>query len=120
MTARAPGQESLFAFLRTQALVRRSWGRFRGLGVVEYGVLEAVARFPGSTPSSVAAQLDLPRSAVSACVASLSEAGLLRRVEHGADARRVRLLLTEQGHRIRVQCAARWSAIERQIARLVG
>lgn len=101
----------LFRMVRLHALTRQKWKRSEGLSLVEYAVVEAIGTWPGLTPSVIAITLGLPRNLLSALLASLADAGLLTRLPDPQDARRVRLFLTTEGHRVRASCLKHWEKI---------
>lgn len=110
-SAEPSAADVLFRMVRLQALTRQKWKRAEGLGLIEYAVIEAVGTWPGLTPSVIAITLGLPRNLLSALITGLTQSGLLTRVADAQDARRARLYLTTDGHRVRAACLRHWQKI---------
>jgi DNA-binding MarR family transcriptional regulator len=111
-----PYRLSVLSNTISQAIAREYADRF-GLSVTEWRVIAVLGRYSGVSASEVAERTAMDKVAVSRAVASLIEAGRVRREVHGDDRRRSVLALTPKGRKVHEQVAPRALAYER---RLVG
>ena len=106
MTANGAGPEALEVmeaiWAPTHALEARSKWMRRAYGVSgpQLLLVRVVGRNPGCSPGEAARHMRLHAGTVTRLVAGLERRGLMRRAEHGADGRRVRLALTGRGRRL--------------------
>jgi DNA-binding MarR family transcriptional regulator len=111
-----PYRLSVLSNTISQAIAREYAERFE-LSVTEWRVIAVLGRYSDVSASEVAERTAMDKVAVSRAVASLIEAGRVRREVHGADRRRSVLALTGKGRKVYEQVAPRALATER---RLVG
>jgi len=111
-----PYRLSVLSNTISQAIAREYAERFE-LSVTEWRVIAVLGRYSDVSASEVAERTAMDKVAVSRAVASLIEAGRVRREVHGDDRRRSVLALTAKGRKVYEQVAPRALAYER---RLVG
>lgn len=88
------------ASLQRLARLLRQQGHAQGLNPAQWEVLRFLARANAlsNTPGAVARYLGATKGTVSQTILALEKKNLLRKSQHGADARSVRLSLTDQAH----------------------
>ena len=85
-------------------------GRAAGLSVAQFRLLLFVRRTPGTSLSALADHLGTTLPAASQLVERLVRAGLVTRLQHPEERRRVELRLTEAGSVALAECDARTRA----------
>jgi DNA-binding MarR family transcriptional regulator len=98
----------------SQDIARLYAERF-GLGITQWRILAVLGRYPELSATEVAERTAMDKVAVSRAVASLLDAGLLRRRAHGADRRRSLLELSARGYRIYDEIAPLALAFEQRL-----
>ena len=98
----------------SQDIARLYAERF-GLGITQWRILAVLGRYPDLSATEVAERTAMDKVAVSRAVASLLDAGLLRRRAHGADRRRSVLELSARGYRIYDEVAPLALAFEQRL-----
>jgi DNA-binding MarR family transcriptional regulator len=98
----------------SQDIARLYAERF-GLGITQWRILAVLGRYPDLSATEVAERTAMDKVAVSRAVASLLDAGLLRRRAHGADRRRSLLELSARGYRIYDEIAPLALAFEQRL-----
>jgi DNA-binding MarR family transcriptional regulator len=98
----------------SQDIARLYAERF-GLGITQWRILAVLGRYPDLSATEVAERTAMDKVAVSRAVASLLEAGLLRRRAHGADRRKSVLELSARGYRIYDEVAPLALAFEQRL-----
>jgi DNA-binding MarR family transcriptional regulator len=101
--------ETIPASMRAVREQMRS-GRAASLSVAQFRLLLFVRRNPGTSLSPLAEHLGTTLPAASQQVERLVRAGLVTRVQHAAERRRVELRLTETGAATLAECDARTRA----------
>jgi DNA-binding MarR family transcriptional regulator len=98
----------------SQDIARLYAERF-GLGITQWRILAVLGRYPDLSATEVAERTAMDKVAVSRAVASLLEAGLLRRRAHGVDRRKSVLELSARGYRIYDEVAPLALAFEQRL-----
>ena len=100
---------------RVSSAIAREYSQRFALGVTEWRVMAVLGRYPDLSANEVAQRTAMDKVAVSRAVASLLNAGRVRRDTHGEDRRRSVLRLSADGYRIYDQVAPLALTFERNL-----
>jgi DNA-binding MarR family transcriptional regulator len=101
--------------VRDQSVVAAS-----GFTVVHGAALSYIARHESPTSADLASHLKVTKQSASQLVASLEDAGIVRRVPHPTDGRARVLIITEEGQKLYAEGRREMSVIEEEWVEILG